>query len=256
MAKKYDYIKKGLTDTGFRQTPWTVLMGILIVICSVLYATRWFAVVGVNPNLTELGSDVFLKYMFIIVTVERAAAVFVGMFRSQSKVDWALRINRIREILQMENPSKSVLRQVYVRENRLIKKLEQSEIIGEIDDVPANPTVQDYLGYLTSSKHAYEFQRARFNSVSSKYVAQIVFVIGIILAMLGLSIFNDLLQNMNLVSVIAQEIKNGTYTETGLVWQTGLLRFTDIIITGGLLGGGSAGLNELSNKMTEYLTKQ
>ena len=35
-----------------------------------------------------------------------------------------------------------------------------------IEDIPQQPTDEDYLGYLTSAKHAYEFQRARYDSVS------------------------------------------------------------------------------------------
>ncbi|KAA3657210.1 MAG: hypothetical protein DWQ10_13800 [Calditrichaeota bacterium] len=256
MSKQYDYIKEGLTDQNFRLLPYTLMTLGIMLVCSLLYANNWFTVIGVRENLMELGPDVFLKYMFIIVAVERAAAVFVAMFRSQNTVDWALRIRRINEILQKENPSKAILQQVFVRENRLIKKLEQAEIIGQIDDLPTSPTREDYLGFLTSSKHAYEFQKARFDSISNRYVARIVFFVGILLATLGLSIFHDLFQNLDLVTAMKTEIANGALSATGLKWQQGLLRLTDIIVTGGLLGGGSAGLNALSNKMTEFMNKQ
>ena len=256
MSKQYTYIQKGLTDSSFRPLLWTIVTGVIVLLSSVLYVFNRFTVVSVNENLAELGGDVFLKYLFIVVAVERAAAVFVGISRSQSKVDWSRRINRISEILKKDNPPTAVLKQVYTREHRLVKELESANFIGIIDEVPANPTDDDYLGYLTSAKHAYEFQRARFNSVSNRYVARMVFFVGIFLAALGLSIFQDLLQNVNLVSAMKEQIDSGQMIETGLAWQTGLLRFADIVITGGLLGGGSAGLNAIATKVTEFLNKQ
>ena len=256
MSKQYNTdIQEGLTDSGFSPLPWVILTSIFILLSSVLYSSNYFTVVSVNVKLAELGADVFLKYLFIIVAVERAAAVFVGISRSQNKVDWPLRINRISEILQKDNPPTAVLKQVYTREKRVIKKLEAADIIGTIDDVPASATDDDYLGYLTSAKHAYEFQRARFNSVSNRYVARIVFFAGIILATLGLSIFQDLLQDMNLVLAMEKQILDDEIIMAGLEWQTGLLRFADIVITGGLLGGGSAGLNVISTKITESINK-
>lgn len=87
-------------------------------ISSALYAFNGYLLVDVNPELTELGVDVFWKYLFLVVAVERAAAVFVGMFRNQSKVDWSLRIGRISEILRQENAPIAVLKQVHARERR------------------------------------------------------------------------------------------------------------------------------------------
>ena len=255
MAKEYGYIKEGLSDSRFKPLPWTILMGIIVIVGATLYAGSRFTVLGVNDDLLKQGGDVFLKYLFIVVAVERAAAVFVGMFRSQSNVDWSLRINRISEILQKENPPITVLKQVHAREQRLVKQLEKAEIIGTIDDVPKPAKADDYVGYLTSAKHAYEFQKARFDSVSNRYVARIVFFVGIFLAVLGLSVFQDLLKNINLVAAMDAEITSGAMTKKALAWQTGLLRFADIVVTGGLLGGGSAGLNAVANKVTEYMNK-
>ena len=235
--------------------PLVIFSVSIVVACSILYANNIFTVVNVNDNLTKLGADIFLKYLFIIVAVERAAAVFVGISRNQSKVDWSLRINRINEILQKENPSVAVLKQIYAREHRLTTKLEQKNIIGKIEDVPNNPIDQDYLGFLTSTKHAYEFQRARFNSVSNNYVSRIVFFAGIILATVGISVFQDLLQDMNLVTAMEEEIKSGALVKTGLAWQSGLLRLADILVTGGLLGGGSTALNAIANRVTEFMNK-
>ncbi len=48
---------------------------------------------------------------------------------------------------------------------------------------------------------------------------------------------------------------SGEMIKVGIEFQTGLLRFVDIVITGGLLGGGSAGLNVVGTKVTEFLNK-
>lgn len=255
MSDQYINIKKSLQDSSFRPIPWTILTCLIVIVGSILYANNLFTFVGVNEKLLESGADVFLKYLFIAIAIERAAAVYVGMLRNQGKVDWSLRINRLNEVLQKENPSIAVLKQIYSREHRLVTKLEKEEIIGEISDVPKTPSEQDYVGFLTSTKHAYEFQRARFNSVSNRRVSRIVFFLGIILATLGLSLFQDLFQNMDLVTAMEEKIKSGVLKETGLEWQTGLLRFADVMITGGLLGGGSAGLNSIANKVSEFLNK-
>jgi len=239
MSKQYTYIQDGLTDSSFHPKQWWGLLAVIILAGSALYSFGNFTAVEVKKDLADIGADVFLKYLFIVVAVERAAAVFVGISRSQNKVDWSLRINRITEVLQKDSPNTAVLKQVYAREHRLITQLEKANIVGEIDDVPANATDEAYLGYLTSTKHAYEFQRAQFNFVTNRYVSRIVFFAGIILATLGLSIFQDLLDCTQLISV----------------WQTSLIKVADILVTGGFLGGGSAGLNAVANKMNEFINK-
>lgn len=204
-----------------------------------LYADGCLSLIAVNPELSDVIFDVLGKYLLLVVAFERAAAVFVGMFRDQGRIDWSLRINRLKDILQKDSPPTGVLRQVHAREKLLVDKLKEDNIILNICDVDKPPTDAGYLGYLTASKHAYEFQRARFNSVSNRYVARAVFVAGIVMATLGLSLFDEILElNSSLEP-----------------WQKGLVRWTDIFITGGLLGGGSAGLNAMLNKVNEFLNK-
>ena len=241
MTQHHDAIEDGLTDT-WHTKPWAILLLLVGLVSCVSYACTLYSPVSVNENLAEVGADLFWKYFALVVAVERAAAVFVGMFRNQKRVDWSLRINRISEVLQMENPSSAILKQVHAREQRLIKKLENSRTIATIDAVPAAANENDYLGYLTLAKHAYEFQRARFNSVSNRYVARVVFCVGIILAALGLSLFQDLFQNSESVPVPAVH--------------RALLRFADIFVTGGLLGGGSAGLNAVATKVAENVNRR
>lgn len=238
MSKRYTDIRTGLEDTGFRPLFWWVVTAVAVIVLSGPYALGIFSVLKVNPELSAIGADVFLKYLFIVVAVERASAVFVGMSRSQNRVDWSLRINRITEVLQKDSPHPAILRQMYNREHRLIEELVREEVIGEIV-ISENATYEDLLGYLTSVKHAYEFQRARYNSVTNRYVSRIVFFAGIIMATLGLSLFDDLFITINLASIE----------------QSWSLRMADIMVTGGLLGGGSAGLNSISSKVTDYMNK-
>jgi hypothetical protein len=243
--KTYDYILEGLTDRAPKWTQWGYGTVFIVLLGSILYSLGQFTPLGVNKELLENGGDIFLKYIFLVVVVERAAAVFVEIFRSQNKVDWTLRINRINEILKMESPPTAILEQVHTREKRLIDKLVENEEIGKITDVASiNPTQNDYLGYLTSAKHAYEWQRARFDSVSIRHVARIVLFAGIVLAALGLSIFHDLFV-----------LDSDSLAQGGFTLQIGLLRFADIVVTGGFLGGGSAGLNAATTKLSEFLNK-
>ena len=239
MTQHHDAIEEGLTDTLQTQR-WVIFVVLVGLASCVFYARDWYSLVSVNENLAEVAADVFWKYFALVVAVERAAAVFVGMFRNQKRVDWSLRINRISEVLQMENPPTAILRHVHAREQRLIKKLENAGTIAGINAVPDDAGPDEYLGYLTSAKHAYEFQRARFNSVSNRYVARVVFFVGIILAALGLSLFQDLLQ----------------ISESAPAVHSALLRFADIFVTGGLLGGGSAGLNAVATKVADSVNRK
>ena len=239
MAEPSNDIQHGLADTA-RPWVWGVLVGVAGLVSATLYARDPYLLLNVNAGLSDVAVDVFGKYLVLVVAVERAAAVFVGMFRNQNKVNWGLRIDRITEVLGQEDAPAAVLKQVHAREGRLIGKLEAGGVIARIDDLPESPEADDYRGYLTSAKHAYEFQRARFNSVSNRYIALVVFVVGITLAALGLSVFQDVFQQTPAPGPI----------------QAALLRLADIFVTGGLLGGGSAGLNAVVTKVTDHVNRK
>lgn len=238
MPGPLDDIQKGLTDAA-RPWAWGVLVVAAGVVSAALYARVGYLLVDVNPGLSDIAVDVFGKYLLLVVAVERAATVFVGMFRNRNKVDWSLRIDRISEVLEKDDAPAAVLKQVYARERRLVSKLEDRGVIASIDDVSGS-AADDYRGYLTSAKHAYEFQRARFNSVSSRYIALVVFVVGVMLASLGLSLFRDVFQQTPAPDAV----------------QAALLRLADIFVTGGLLGGGSAGLNAVVTRVTDYADRK
>lgn len=232
-------INKGLTD---QKTIYLYLIAVFTLVSTVvglvLSATGALAAIGIKENLIMAFPDIMLKYMFIVAAVERSAAVFVGMFRNQGKVDWTLRINRLNEILGNPDTTLDMLVRVYEREKRVIDVLVKKQVTFPINiniEYGPIPKLDDCKAYLLAAKHVYEFQRATFNSISSRHVSKIVFVFGIVLASFGLSVFGDLMVFSNVTSSI----------------QSLVLRLSDIIITGGLLGGGSAGLNVLANKLGE-----
>lgn len=237
--RKRDAIEQGLTG-AVRAWVWFPIVAGIGVLSAELYVRSGYVLLDVNAGLSDVAVDVFGKYMVLVIAVERAAAVFVGMFRNQNKINWSLRIDRISQVLEQEEAPTAVLKQVHAREQRLIRRLEDHGTIAPIDGIPDVPTDDDYRGYLTSAQHAYEFQQARFNSVSNRYVALSVFVAGITLAALGLSLFRDLFSPTPAPGAI----------------QAGFLRLADIFTTGGLLGGGSTGLNAVVNKVSDYANRK
>lgn len=153
--KNYDYITAGLEDDRFKPKFGWLVISIVSLTFASFYVLLNFSVVDVKSELLSTSGDVFLKYFFIVVAVERAAAVFVGISRSRNRAEWTLRIKRISEVLAKEEPSLSILKQVYTREKRLVSTLVLSNKMGEIGQVKSEtPTEEDYLGYLMSTKHA------------------------------------------------------------------------------------------------------
>ena len=239
MAAGTHSLEQGLTDR-FRIWVWLVFMFGVGVIGAYQYAANAYILLDASQEPSNVGVDVFGKYLAIVVAVESLAAVFVGMFRDQSRIDWSGRIKSINKVLEKENTPIERLKNAFERERRQIERLKEHSIIVSIDDVPKKPVKDDYCGYLWAAKHAYEYELAEFDSVSNRYVALSVFVAGIILAALGLSLFRDVFQQ----------------TQAPSAAQAGLLRVFDIFITGGLLGGGSASLNAVITKVSDYMNKK
>ena len=203
---------------------------------SVLYALEKYSLIEVNSKLPEILPAVLGTYLLLVVAFERAAAVFVERLRRAHRVDWPLRINRLTEILKKEPPSTKVLELAYVRETEVFKKLTDAGLVVPIPPVGSEPKDDDYVGYLTAAKHAYEFQRARYDSAGNRRVARTVFLAGLFLATLGVSLFAD-------VFTLSKDLG---------ALHRGLLRAVDILVTGGLLGGGSGGLHAAVTKVREF----
>lgn len=239
MTAGIDNPEQGLKDKAPRRELLVLVLGVGI-ISALLYASDAYLLLDANQGLSDILVDVLGKYLALVVAVERSTTVFIGMFRNQNRINWSIRIRRIKEVLEKEKVSIAVLKQASRRERLLVKELEESSIIAKIDKVPEEAKKDDYRGYLSAAKNAYEFQLAKFDSIGNRYVALAVLVVGVILAALGLSLFQDVFQKVPEQSAV----------------QAGILRFADIFVTGGLLGGGSAGLNAVIAKVSDYTSKR
>ncbi|MEE1675805.1 hypothetical protein SNR37_001132 [Agarivorans aestuarii] len=220
---------------------WQVVVAIIILITSLLSVYYWgykdIHFLSVNPELSDKGSDIFLKYLFIVVAVERAAAVFVSNYRNRKVADWTLRISRIKETLSDESQHLHVLKMVFEREIQVAQKVLDKQMVDLL--IPPEDNADEYRAALLCIKHSYEFSLARHQSTCNRDVTFFVFISGIVLASLGLSILSDVMLNLTEI--------NGMHGH--------LIRIADVLITGGLLGGGSAGLNFASTRFAELMKK-
>ena len=226
-----DPVAIGLTD---RLKGTLVLAGVsLLAACGIALDS---GILMVRPNLSDIVYDTLIQYAVLAVAIERAAAVLVAMTRSRQRVEWQQRIRRVTRTLDQENPGMRVLQQLHDREQARIKKLTDEGLMASIASVSDERSQEEYIGYLTAVKYSYEFQLARFQSIGRRYTAVGVLVAGTIVAVLGLSLFNSVFANVHDISGI----------------QYLALRVVDIVITGGLVGGGSAGLSAIIEKTAEF----
>ncbi|MPW29325.1 hypothetical protein F9L16_09980 [Agarivorans sp. B2Z047] len=220
---------------------WQVVVAVIIFVTSLIAALYWgykdIHFLVVNPELSDKGSDIFLKYLFIVVAVERAAAVFVSNYRNRKVADWTLRISRIKETLSDESQHLNVLKMVFEREIQVAQKVLDKQMVDLL--IPPEDTADEYRAALLCIKHSYEFSLARHQSTCNRDVTFFVFISGIVLASLGLSILSDVMMNLTEISGLHGH----------------LIRIADVLITGGLLGGGSAGLNFASTRFAELMKK-
>ena len=179
------------------------------IIGAILMAKHDWKLISFKPDLSEDWNQIFLKYLFIIVAIERAAAVYVGIDRNQNKRKWKNRIKRVREILETNptNLTVSKLYKTYLREKKIIASLEaQKETSGflgvEDPDIPISTKVpadnernrNELIAYLQTTKNVYEFKSEIYEEHTNTILARIVFIGGIIIAVVGLSIFNDIFE--------------------------------------------------------------
>ena len=114
-------------QSNANEPPWRLYLAIILIVIGAVSAISWgyaeVSFLAVNPNLSDEGSDIFLKYLFIVVAVERAAAVFVNNYRNRKVADWTLRVSRIKETLTNEEQHVKVLAMVFEREIKVAKKV-------------------------------------------------------------------------------------------------------------------------------------
>lgn len=232
-----DRIEAGLADVTEGRTQWILVAAGVAGAAGVIWTMQ---ILTIRSDLNQVMPDIFFQYASLALAIERAAAVFVAMTRDRIRVDWALRIDRLEQVLGQDQPRMRVLKQLHDREQNRINKLTAAGRMTRIRPVQdklenKEECTEEYMGYLTAVKHAYEFQQARFQSVSRRYTSVGVFLAGIALAALGLSLFGSIFENFEQLSGM----------------QGRIVHYMDVVITGGLLGGGSTGINTIATMLTE-----
>jgi hypothetical protein len=157
--------------------------------------------------------------------------------------------------MKEENVKVSKLNTIYDREKKIIYSFEQQKTNGflgikEPDLVKDSEIVLDndqnkneLIAYLQATKNVYEFKSSVYQENTNATLTRIVFLAGIIISFIGLSIFNDIFDFGSIPT-----------DNDGFSYQLFFYRLSDIIVTGGLLGGGSKSFNvfiETLNKSME-----
>ncbi len=238
-----------------RNTTISIVALLLAVGGSILYSYYDWTNFSFKPDLIENWSSIFMKYFFIIVAMERAAAVWTGIERNEAKRTWDRRVKRVREVLEIKFADVSIaeLKQTYHREKIIIDEITHNSksFIGVddpyLDDDKKKITYKNkpedekhaLIGYLRAVKHSYEFRRTKFEERTYKMITRIVFVGGVVFAAIGLSILGDILD--------IEPVENQT--------QIFFYRLGDIVITGGLLGGGSKSFSVFINTLDRIFNR-
>lgn len=224
--------------------PGAVLIGgafAAAVVGAIVYGALDWTPVAIDPELSSKGTSFLVSYVFIIAAAERAAAVIVGLRRDPEKRTWESRVKRVSSLLNVEDQStleRHKLERSYLREKTIIDPLAANGTIIPIKGVEADhATSEDYVGYLASCLDVYRFQLAAHNAQTNNYVTRVVFGGGVLVALAGLSIFEDILLNVDALG-------GG---------QALLVRGVDILVTGGLIGGGSKGFNSFLTTVDQYI---
>lgn len=232
-------------------------MVLFSVVVASIFVGQGLISIKIDPDLTTKGTSFLLTYFFLIAAIERASAVFVGIQRNPEQKTWQSRVARLTSLLDVEDDSKidiNKLRRTYTREKSIIDKLEKENKIIPVENVPDDqPSVAEYVGYLTTVKQVYQFKLTAYNAETTKLVTRMVFVAGIFMAGVGLSIMEDIL----VPGPTSSCTDLWTCLQTAKVpqIQQTALRLGDIIITGGLIGGGSKSFNSFLNTIDQYMNK-
>ena len=232
-------------------------MVVFSIVLSSIFVNQGLVSIKIDPDLTTKGTSFLLTYLLLIAAIERSSAVFVGIQRNPEQKTWQSRVARLNTVLDVEDDTKidiNKLRRVYQREKSVISKLEKDKVINPIESVPEeNPTVEEYVGYLTSARQVYRFQLTAYNAQTTKVVTRMVFVAGVFMAGFGLSIFEDILVPGTDAACtdLWTCLKNANVPKL----QQTALRLGDVVITGGLIGGGSKSFNAFLNTVDQQLNK-
>ncbi len=233
-----------------------LLIGVALAVCCAgawFYSQLWFQTIKVDPQLSEKGTDIFLSYLFVVVALERAASVYLNIYRNPGKDKIQRRIERVKDVLEdtkvKEETSLNRLQESYRKEHRIISSLPDNTTYKPLElpvdgDRYTTASWDEIRTYLKMTLEAYNFKLSEYESATKKRASRIVFLGGVVVAFLGLSILDDML-------IISTEILGPG--------QVAVFRAIDILITGGLIGGGSQSFAKFlnaSNSVLEQVQKK
>lgn len=221
-----------------------------------VYAVMDWNSFNVKPDLASTWQDIFTKYIFIIVGIERAAAVWVGIKRNEAAEKWKARVSRMNEMFAstevtqapIDHYSKPELESSFEQEKSIVER-EHMDPNGTLKAPKAGQSAGDYKetakGYLRQLRVKYIYRYEQFKRETNDKIAKVVFLGGIGFAVLGLSFLGDIIDT----SSIDTELDESKF-------QMALYHLGDILITGGLLGGGSVGLTKFFDSINSFMGKK
>lgn len=235
----------------------------IIAVGAILYSLKFWGIITIKVDLISTWNDVMTKYIFIIVAIERAAAVWIGIKRNKMQDTWKSRVARLDELFttsethkegMIANLRQAELASLYSQESSIIDKLDpppNGKLIqpaeegsnADEDDNTTKVYKSKARGYLRQVRLIYTYRYEQYLRETNNKIAQTVFISGLVLSAIGLSFLNDILDIKSLNS-------------SGLLYQVqlGAYRIADIFITGGLIGGGSVGLTKLFDTINSFMS--
>jgi len=198
-----------------------LIVALITVVIGALISFDW-ELFQIDPDLFSNGTSIFLKYGIIIIAVERAAQVYLGV--------------------RYEPTKRSIKTEISNIDDRIYHYNSDIEKVG--DDT-------NHLQNLVGKRESLNTEKANINIRLSdhrnkvqKVALRVVFFAGIILAICGLSILSDMVYTPDSwVDCNAGKCRLQIY----------LFRAIDILITGGLIGGGSKSFHQFLSNIDRYV---
>ena len=233
---RFQYVDSQLHD---RWKPTHVLAACVAILAAglAIYARYGSGVLQFRSDIFSEIGGALVSVTILVTFVEIAAATIVDIFRAKSYSDWSMRVQRVSDRLADETSSVEVLKRAYERERHFVKRLYQKHIIPvAVDDLkPNEQAVKDYRSWLDVVKNIYTFALARHGAITRVRVSYVVFAVGFLLAVGGVSVFSFVFT--------AESVNN--WFDTLLDW----------LVTACVIGGGSTRLNGLLSRLSELLDR-
>ena len=217
-----------------------LVIGLIVaaaVIGGFFYCTECIDTLKLRKDIFTTVPDFLTKYLLVVIAVERSASIYVNIFRKREENKWLKRIARVSRAVEGENVTDTYIRQLYKKENVILDDLDPKTTIlpkhlaeAEDKEVKSSVKIEEVKGYLDSVLRIYQFKLSDYQSDTKRKASYLVFGGGIVLAFFGISILGDLVYLPNMDECMRLQCIG--------------IRLFDILVTGGLLGGGSASFNK------------